>query len=248
MCALGHYSQIFAVPKPGGKWRMVINMKTLNEHVLKETFRMETSRDVWTLLKPGNFGAVIDLTDAYYTVKLHQDSRKYCRFIIDGVIYEYVALPMGLTCSARIFTRVALFIGAKLRMQGVRIIMYIDDLLIIASSMDLCLHHVSLLLKAISDFGFLLNEKKSCLEPAQIFTYLGLVWNTIDWLVGVKEECEIKIGANAQQLIDASSATCRAISVFLGRTNSTAGAIPIAKARVRLLQWDSLVACTSPKL
>ena len=70
----GHYSQIFAVPKPGGKWRVVINLKPLNEHVHKETFRMETSRDVRALLKPGDFGAIIDLTDAYYTVKLHEDS------------------------------------------------------------------------------------------------------------------------------------------------------------------------------
>ena len=31
----GHYSQVFAVPKPGGKWRVVINMKPLNEFVLK---------------------------------------------------------------------------------------------------------------------------------------------------------------------------------------------------------------------
>ena len=100
----GHYSQIFAVPKPGGKWRVVINMKPLNEHVLKESFHMETSKDVRSLLQPEDYGAVIDLTDAYYTVKLHEDFRKYCRFIVDGVIYEYVALPMGLTCSARIFT------------------------------------------------------------------------------------------------------------------------------------------------
>ena len=111
MATPGHYSQIFAVPKPGGKWRVVINLKPLNEHVLKETFQMETSKNVRSLLKQGDFGAVVDLTDAYYTVKLHTDSRRYCRFIVDGVIYEYVALPMGLTCSARIFTRVALFIG-----------------------------------------------------------------------------------------------------------------------------------------
>ena len=45
----GHYAQIFAVPKPGGKWRVVINLKPLNEHVLKETFRMETSKDVRSL-------------------------------------------------------------------------------------------------------------------------------------------------------------------------------------------------------
>ena len=52
----GHYSKIFAVPKPGGKWRVVINLKPLNEFIEKETFHMETARDVWTLLKPLDFG------------------------------------------------------------------------------------------------------------------------------------------------------------------------------------------------
>ena len=42
----GHYSKIFAVPKPGGKWRVVFNLKPLNEFVEKETFRMETVQDV----------------------------------------------------------------------------------------------------------------------------------------------------------------------------------------------------------
>ena len=146
---------------------------------------METARDVRSLLKPGDFGAVVDLTDAYYTVKLHKDSMKYCRFIVDGVIYEYVALPMGLTCSARVFTRVALFMGSKLRMKGVRIVMYIDNLLVIAPSEELCRLHVSWLLEAIATFGFLLNVDKSCLVPSQCFTYLGLVWDTFAWQVAV---------------------------------------------------------------
>ena len=42
----GHYAKIFAVPKPGGKWRVVINLKPLNEHVQKETFCMETAKDI----------------------------------------------------------------------------------------------------------------------------------------------------------------------------------------------------------
>ena len=46
--SLGHYSKIFTVPKPGGKWRVVINLKPLNEFVAKETFRMETAADVKT--------------------------------------------------------------------------------------------------------------------------------------------------------------------------------------------------------
>ena len=111
---------------------------------------METVKDVRSLLKPGDYGAVVDLTDAYYTVKLHKESRKYCRFIVDGQIYEYVALPMGLTCSARIFTRVALFMGSRLRRHGVRLVLYIDDLLVVASSKELCDQNVALLLLAIA--------------------------------------------------------------------------------------------------
>ena len=79
---LGHYSQIFTVPKPNGKHRVVINMKPLNEQVKKEKFRMETIKDVKSLIQPNDYGAVVDLTDAYYTVSLHKDSRKYCRFIL----------------------------------------------------------------------------------------------------------------------------------------------------------------------
>ena len=244
----GHYSQIFAVPKPGGKWRVVINLKPLNEHVAKETFHMETSKDVRSLLRPSDYGAVIDLTDAYYTVKLHNDSRKYCRFIVDGIIYEYVALPMGLTCSARIFTRVALFVGSRLRRAGVRIVLYIDDLLVIAISKELCDQHVQELLKAIDEFGFLLNEKKSHLSPAQSFQYLGMVWDTSSWKVSVRPEREEKIRSAAQQLLEASTASCRAVSVFLGRTGSCVGAIPLARARVRRLQWDFLAVCTSTEM
>ena len=244
----GHYSKIFAVPKPGEKWRVVINLKPLNEFVAKETFRMETARDVRTLLKPGDFGAVIDLTDAYYTVKLHESSRKYCRFIVDGIIYEYVALPMGLTCSARIFTRVALFIGSRLRKNGVRILLYIDDLLIIAASEEIAKQHVQMLLKEVARFGFLLNEKKSNLLPSQTFVYLGLAWNTLSWSVSIKPEREEKIRGNAKQLLEATTASCRAVAVFLGRTNSSSGAVPLAKARVRRLQWDFLAVCTAADL
>ena len=113
---------------------------------------------------------------------------------------------------------------------------------------EMCNLHVSLLLKAIGEFGFLLNEKKSNLPPSQTFTYLGMVWDTVSWSVAVKPEREDKIRSAAGQLLDVTSATCRAVSVFLGRTNSTVGAIPLARARVRRLQWDFLSICKSPEL
>ena len=106
----GFYSKLFCLPKPGtATWRVIINLKPLNQYVKKASFRMEGVKDVKNILAPGMFGAIVDLSDAYYHVSLHKKSRKYTRFIFEGVVYEYVALPMGLHCSPRIFTRVTKF-------------------------------------------------------------------------------------------------------------------------------------------
>ena len=43
---LGFYSKMFCVPKPGQKWRPVINLRPFNEFVIKEKFCMETVCDV----------------------------------------------------------------------------------------------------------------------------------------------------------------------------------------------------------
>ena len=79
---------------------------------------MQGTRDVRSALQPGMFGAVIDISDAYYHISVHKKARRYTRFIVDGVVYEYLGrhiinliidfiisgLPMGLTCSPRVFT------------------------------------------------------------------------------------------------------------------------------------------------
>ena len=93
-----------------------------------------------------------------------------------------------------------------------------------------------------------MNADKSTLEPSQSFAYLGLVLGTVAWMASVKPEREDRIRSNAKQLLAVTSATCRAIAVFLGRTNSTAGAIPLARARTRHLQWDFIMSCTSPNM
>jgi hypothetical protein len=73
--------------------------------MLRKSFKMEGLEDVKAILRPGCYGAIIDLSDAYYHIKLHHKSRKYTRLIFDGKVMEY-ALPMGLTDSPRIFKRV----------------------------------------------------------------------------------------------------------------------------------------------
>ena len=128
------YSKLFVVKKPEpGKFRVIINMKPINRYISKKTFKMEGIQDVKCLLKPDCYGAIIDLSDAYYHVKLSPKSRKYTRCIFDGQVMEYTSLPMGLTDSPRIFTRVTKFVQSFLRKQGILVVMYIDDILVIGA-------------------------------------------------------------------------------------------------------------------
>ena len=61
----------------------MINLKPLNKYIKKENFKMETLKDVRATLKPGDLGAIVDLTDPYFHVKIHMKSLKYLQFIFE---------------------------------------------------------------------------------------------------------------------------------------------------------------------
>ena len=55
----GFYSKLFAVPKPNGTWRMIIDMRQLNHHISKQKFRMQGLKDVRSALKQNMYGCII---------------------------------------------------------------------------------------------------------------------------------------------------------------------------------------------
>ena len=44
--------------------------------------------------------ASVDLQDAYYSVPIHVEYQKYLKFIWRGTLYQFTALPNGLSCGA----------------------------------------------------------------------------------------------------------------------------------------------------
>ena len=49
--------------------------------------------------------ASIDLTDAYYTVPVASEHRKYLRFIWGGKLFQCTCLSNGLSAAPRYFTK-----------------------------------------------------------------------------------------------------------------------------------------------
>ena len=242
----GFYSRLFVVPKPEvGKFRVIINMKPINRYIRKKSFKMEGLKDVKCLLRPGCYAGIVDLSDAYYHVKLHKKSRKFTRFIVDGQIMEYTSLPMGLTDSPRVFTRITKFVQSFLRKKAIQVVMYIDDILVIGQNYLECETNISIVLNLLRKLGFLLNNKKCHLIPSQEFTYLGFVWNTVTWEVKLKVTREVKVREAAGRLLRSDIAKCREVAAFLGRVQSTATAVPLARGLVRVLQWEFIASCLS---
>lgn len=68
----------------------------------------------------------------------------------------------------------------KLRSVGVLLIVYLDDILIIAKSKSACKRSTDLTVKLLTELGFLINHEKSNLIPTQETKFLGFMYNTIE--------------------------------------------------------------------
>ena len=74
----GEYiSPIFSVQKSDGSIRLILNLKQFNEFVKSTHFKMESIHTIIELVTPGCWMALIDLKDAYYSVKIQPQSQKY---------------------------------------------------------------------------------------------------------------------------------------------------------------------------
>ncbi|XP_065325845.1 uncharacterized protein LOC134621241 [Pelmatolapia mariae] len=170
----GWYSRYFVVPKKGGGLRPILDLRVLNTYLRTYRFKMLTLRQLLNAVGPGDWFATIDLTDACFHVAIHPKHRQFLRFAFEGVAYEYLVLPFGLSLAPRTFTKCAEAVLAPLRERGIRILAYLDDWALVACSREQAETQLSLVLSHIQTLGFSVNFQKSSLIPSQQITFLGL--------------------------------------------------------------------------
>ncbi|PFX22060.1 Gag-Pol polyprotein [Stylophora pistillata] len=104
-CEAEFISTVFTRPKKDGSHTLILNLKRPNEQVTYKHFKMESLQTAAQLIKQGSCMAVLDLKDAYYSVPIVTDHRKYLRFIFKNNLYEFTCLPTGLSSVPRSFTK-----------------------------------------------------------------------------------------------------------------------------------------------
>ena len=179
----GFYSTFFIVPKKDGGLRPILNLKLLNVYMEKSHFKMETLRSIIQALRVGEWGSTLDLRDAYLQIPMFPPHRKYLRFCVQGVHYQFRAMPFGITVAPRVFTKLMAAVGGHLRSQQIHIFMYLDDWRVKNQIRELLLHQLNRTIQLLVDLGLIINLDKCHLVPSQIITYLGAVFNLNKGLV-----------------------------------------------------------------
>ncbi|XP_053354207.1 uncharacterized protein LOC128526406 [Clarias gariepinus] len=174
LSAEGNRYWYFVVPKRGGGLRPILDLRILNTFLRTYKFKMLTLRQLLNAIGPGDWFTTIDLTDAYFHIAIFPRHRKFLRFAFEGVAYEYLVLPFGLSLAPRTFTKCAEAALSPLREKGIRILAYLDDWALIASSSEQAEKQTALVLSHIQTLGFSVNMQKSSLIPSQQCSFLGL--------------------------------------------------------------------------
>ncbi len=170
----GFFSRYFLVPKRDGGLRPILDLRRLNLSLYKGKFKMLTMRTIMSQVQEGDWFVTIDLKDAYFHIQVVQRHRRFLRFAFGGKAYQYKVLPFGLALAPRTFTKCMDAALAPLRLQGIRVLNYLDDWLILAHSRELVSRHRDIVLGHIHSLGLRMNAKKSVLLPSQRTVFLGV--------------------------------------------------------------------------
>ena len=151
----GFFSRLFLVAKKGGGGRRpVINLKPLNKFIVKKPFHMTTLKGVSQAIRPGDWSVTIDLKDAFFHIPIHKEYRRFLRFCWRNKVFQFCRLPFGLTSSPQFFTDVTRSLMEECRLRGIRVIFYLDDILILAPSRAIVIRHRDTVPEILESAGF----------------------------------------------------------------------------------------------
>ncbi len=232
----GLFSPYFIVPKKGGGLRPILDLRVLNRALHKLPFKMLTQKRIFGCVRPLDWFAAIDLKDAYFHVSILPQHRPFLRFAFEGQAYQYKVLPFGLSLSPRVFTKAVEAALVPLREQGVRILNYLDDWLILAQSRKQLSAHRDLVLKHLSLLGLRVNWEKSKLVPTQRISFLGMEFDSVNQTARLTQERAQSVLNCFKTLSGRTAVPLKLFQRLLGHMAAAAVTVPLGLLHMRQLQ------------
>ena len=237
-----YISNIFLRDKKDGSYRMILNLSDLNESVEYHKFKMDTFLTAVNLVTPNCYMASIDFKDAYYSVPVHTDHRRWLKFKFRGELYEFTCLPNGLSSGPRLFTKITKPLFANLREMGHLNTQYIDDTLLLGETWEECARNVRDTLEKALDAGFVVHPIKSIFEPTQKLEFLGFWIDSRTMLITLTESKAETIKRLCSDLKGFKKPSIRTVARVVGKMVSSFPAVRFGKLFYRLIDNEKTAA------
>ena len=93
-------------PDEPTRYRLVTDMRGLNEMTLSDPYPISSIKDIMTDIKPGlDFLSSIDFESGFFQIELDEEARKYCSFVNDRKLWSYNRMVQGLKNAPATFHR-----------------------------------------------------------------------------------------------------------------------------------------------
>ena len=93
-------SRLFLVPKPSNHWRPVTDLSFLSDFIKILKFKMDIPQNIKACMMKGHWVFNLDWKDAYFQIPIHPKSWNYLMMEYLGKIYQFRALPLGISSLA----------------------------------------------------------------------------------------------------------------------------------------------------
>ncbi|CAG9137643.1 unnamed protein product [Plutella xylostella] len=149
-------SPIVLVPKKSGEKRLCVDYRALNRITKRDHYPLPRIEDLLDQLSGQCLFTTLDLASGYHQIPIAEESKEKTAFVTPDGQYEYNRMPFGLANAPAVFQRAMHKILAQIKY----VIVYMDDILVPASSFDEGLDRLNEVLTSIRKSGFTLKMEK----------------------------------------------------------------------------------------
>ena len=221
---VGH---VFLRPKKNGTYRLVFNLKPLNQYIVFRHFKMERLTMLTTMIQNLDWMMTIDLHDAYLCLPINSVHRKYMRFMWRGQLFQFSSVPFGLSPAPREFTTLLKPVMAILRKLGMRILIFLNNIIILNQNRDILTQDRDSIIWLLQHRGFNINWEKSSLNPSQRVEYLGLIIDSQTMILTLTGKKVHDLQTECRSILNRHTVSVKALSKLIGKLSASVMAIQI---------------------
>jgi len=172
-------SPLWIVPKKADskgnkRWRLVIDFRALNKKTLGDAYPLPNISDILDQIGSAKYFSVFDLASGFHQIPMSEADAPKTAFSTPFGHYEYKRMPFGLKNAPATFQRLMDRVLSGL--QGIELFVYLDDIVIYASSLTEHNKKFNKLAERLRSANLRLQPDK-CEFLRKEVTYLGHVIN-----------------------------------------------------------------------